>query len=759
MIWTLLAAHVVVTAVVAAVGHRWGRKVFVVAALPPAMTAAWAVWRLGEPNAVTAEMAWVDGLDLELAFAVGPLSTLLTLVVSGVGMLVLVYSAGYFSTGTDGSGRFAATLLAFSAAMVGLVWADSVWTLFVFWELTSVTSFLLVGHKTTDPVARLAARRALLITVAGGLALLAGFVVVADAAGTSRLSQMSPVEGTAATVAAVLVLGAAATKSAQVPFHVWLPGAMAAPTPVSAYLHSATMVKAGVVLVAMATPVLGAVEVWKPLGLGFGLVSMIWGAVGALRHRDAKLILAWGTVSQLGLMIALLAAGTGKAAFAVISLLAAHAVFKAALFMVVGEIDVRTGTRNIDELSGLWRSMPAACTVAILSGASMAGVPPLLGFPAKEAAIEAVLGLSGAEAWIVAGTVIVGSVLTVAYTTRLIIGLFGPAAGPAPTPVAPSRPAMSVPIGLLGTASVAGFVFVGGVTELVRAAAVDIDPLAEAYSLLRWPGLTTALLVSVGVVLAGTLGGVWLGRRDQAVPCSVGAHVVDAGTDAVLAGARRLTGRVQHGSLPFYVATMAVTAVFASVPFVFVIDAGAMYRWDNGGQAVLAVLVVAAAITVAIVDSRLGAALGLGAVGLGVAGLFVAQGAPDLVLTQLLVETVIVVGFVVGLGHLSRRFPQMGHLWRGVRITVAGTVGLAVTIALLVAASNRTGSSSIETLATEAVEEGGGNNVVNVILTDMRALDTLAEIVVLVVVAIGILALARPRRPPIGPAQFAKEPT
>ncbi|MDH3707014.1 MAG: proton-conducting transporter membrane subunit, partial [Acidimicrobiia bacterium] len=487
MIWTLLGAHVVIAAVVGAVGHRWGRRAFVIAALPPALTAAWAGWRLGEPKAATGEVSWVDGLDLEVAFAVGPLAALLTVVVSGIGMLVLVYSAGYFTAGSDGLGRFAATLLAFSAAMVGLVWADSVWTLFVFWELTSVTSFLLVGHKTTDPVARLAARRALLITAAGGLALLAGFVVVADAAGTARLSEMGPVDGTAATVAAVLVLGAAATKSAQVPFHVWLPGAMAAPTPVSAYLHSATMVKAGVVLVAMAAPVLGAVEVWKPLGLGFGLVSMIWGAFGALRHRDAKLILAWGTVSQLGLMIALLAVGTGKATFAAISLLAAHAVFKAALFMIVGEIDVRTGTRNIDELSGLWRSMPAAFAVAVVSGASMAGVPPLLGFAAKEAAIEAVLGLSAVEAWVVGGTVIVGSVLTVAYTTRLLIGLFGPVASPVPTPVAPSRRSMSAPSRLLGAASVVGFVFLGAVADVVRLAAVEIDAAAEAYSLLRWP--------------------------------------------------------------------------------------------------------------------------------------------------------------------------------------------------------------------------------------------------------------------------------
>ena len=397
MIWFLLGLHLAVCAALAFMGERLGKRVFVVAAVPPAITALWAFGRLGADEPVTADLPWVPGLDLSFTFAVGPVAALMTVIVSGIGVAVFVYSIGYFGPTATNLGRFATTLLAFSTAMVGLVWSDSVWTLFVFWELTSVTSFLLVGFKNTDPVARLAARRALLITVGGGLALLAAFVLITDATGTTRLSEMEPVEGTAATVAAILVLAAAATKSAQVPFHVWLPGAMAAPTPVSAYLHSATMVKAGVVLVALTSPVFSEVAVWKPLGLALGLASMVWGAIGALRQVDAKLILAWGTVSQLGLMISLLSMGSAKAAFAAIAILTAHAVFKAALFMVIGEVDVRAGTRDVRQLSGLWRSMPVAFGVALVSGASMAGVPPLLGFPAKEAAIEAVLGTSGLE--------------------------------------------------------------------------------------------------------------------------------------------------------------------------------------------------------------------------------------------------------------------------------------------------------------------------------------------------------------------------
>ncbi len=745
VIWLLLAAHVAVCGLLGLSGDRLGRRIFWLAAVPPAVTTAWALARLGETVPDTAELDWVRGLDLGFSFSVGPLGALMTVVVSGIGVAVFVYSYGYFSPGTPGLGRFATTLLAFSTAMVGLVWSDSVWTLFVFWELTSITSFLLVGHKNTDPVARAAARRALLITASGGLALLAGFVLVVDATGVTRLSQMPPVSGAGATAAAVLVMVAAATKSAQVPFHVWLPGAMAAPTPVSAYLHSATMVKAGVVLVALGSPVFSEVGVWKPLGLTFGLASVVWGAVGALRHVDAKLILAWGTVSQLGLMIALLSLGSSKATFAAISILAAHAVFKAALFMVVGEVDVRTGTRDISELSGLWRSMPVAFAVAIVSAASMAGVPPLLGFAAKEAAVEAVLGLSGAEALVVGGLVIGGSVLTVAYSLRLVLGVFT-GTGPA-TPVQPSRPAMRLPTALLGVGSVAGFVALGWVTGVVRPAAVQIDPKADVYELLRWPGLTDAFVVSMGIVGAGAVLGLVLARRVSSVPDPVGATFVDALIDGVLVVARRVTGRVQHGSLPVYVATMALTAALATVPFATALDLDVLYRWDNPTQAVLAVLVVAAALTAAVVGSRLGAALGLGAVGIGVSGLFVAQGAPDLALTQLLVETVVVVGFVVGLGHLARRFPPVGHVWRGIRIAVAATVGISVAIALASSVSNPQGAAPLEALTDQGVEEGGGNNLVNVILTDIRALDTLGEVVVLIVVAVGILALARPRRP------------
>jgi len=522
------------------------------------------------------------------------------------------------------------------------------------------------------------------------------------------------------------------------------------------------MVKAGVILVAVIAPAFQDTEVWKPLGLSFGLATMVWGAIGALRHVDAKLILAWGTVSQLGLLIALLAIGTPKATFAAISILVAHAIFKAALFMVVGEVDVRAGTRNINDLSGLRRAMPITFVVAVISGASMAGIPPLLGFPTKEAAIEAVLGLSGAEFWIVGGLVIGGSVLTVAYTTRLLIGMF---ASNEPMPdreIAPRRPAMSAPEVVLAAASVLGFVALGWVTGVVRPAVVTVSPKAEVYSLLRWPGLTDAFITSFVVVAFGLLIGALLARRHvESGPVARGAANVDWTIDGVALLARQVAGRVQHGSLPLYLATTVLVVCVAAVPFVGEIDPDTLYWWDNPAEAVLVVMIVAAAISATRVSSRLGAALVLGGVGFSVAGLFVAYGAPDLVLTQLLVETVIVVGFVVGLGRLATKFPTPTRLWLAGRVVIAGAMGTAVAVALAGSAGNPVGDAPVRQLAETAQRDGGGDNVVNVILTDTRALDTFGEVIVLMVVAVGILTLSTKRgrtRPTTSTSAGAVEP-
>ena len=763
MFW-LFVFHLVACTAVMLSGDRLGRWSFAVVAAPMLASAVVALEALVNRRSEDLTAQWVEGLDLTIAARLDSFTSLLLLLVSGIGVLVCAYSTGYFSATTVGVGRFAATLLAFSTAMAGLVVSDTAWTMFIFWELTSITSFLLVGHKRTDCGARTAARRALVITASGGLALLAGFVALLDLSPGARLGTLEPVTGGWATAAAILILVAAATKSAQVPFHVWLPGAMAAPTPVSAYLHSATMVKAGVVLVAVAAPALGDTAIWTPLGVTFGAVSMVWGAIGALRQVDAKLIMAWGTVSQLGLMIALLSLGSPKATFAAISIVVAHAVFKAALFMVVGEIDVRTGTRDIRELRGLRRSMPVAFGVTVLTAASMAGVPPLLGFPAKEAAVEAALGLTGGQRFVVLAVIIGGSILTVAYTARFLIGVFGDGAGAGvgtgdaadtgsicstePTPVKAARPMLAAPSVVLAVLSLGGFVGLGWVTGIVRDASVVLDPKAEVYSLFRWPGLTDAFLVSVGIVAAGGALGVFVATRVRnAAPRTLGADASDSGIDQVVVVARIVAARVQHGSLPGYVMTIVATASLAAIPFLWSLDSGDLYAWDHPAQALLAIFVVGAAIAATRVRTRLGAALVLGSIGFAITGLFVTSGAPDLVLTQLLVETVVVVGFVVGLGRLTTTFPFLGGLWFTSRVVVSALAAGAVTVALIASSGRLTipapGSSITERLRAEAVDEGGGNNIVNVVLTDVRALDTLGEIIVLLVVALGIVSLTR----------------
>ena len=749
MPFLILLAHIGAAFAAAVLAGRSRLAAVLVAALAPASAAIWGLAALLDPGtARSASFAWVEGLQLGFDFELSPIAALLTFAIGSIGTLIVVYAHGYFAHPELTLGRFLATLTIFGGSMLGLVWADSVWTLFLFWEATSVTSFLLVGHKHAGLGARTAARRALMITGAGGLVLLAAMMVLIDATGTHLLSEMEPATGTAATVAAVLLVIAAATKSALVPFHVWLPGAMAAPTPVSAYLHSATMVKAGVVLIAVVSPVLGDTDAFRYLAVGLGALTMFWGAIGALRQRDAKLILAWGTVSQLGFLVLLFGIGSAKATFAGVAVLTAHAVFKAGLFMVVGEVDVRTGTRNIDELGGLAGSMPIAATVATLCGLSMAGVPPLLGFPAKEAAVEAALGLAGAERVIIGGAIIAGSVLTVAYTAHFLLGVFGPAADGSTTAVRPRRIAMTIPAGLLAVVSVLGWLFDGTASKPITRAAAALNPKADVYELINWPGATTAFFVSVAIVVAGAALGLARSRVALRVPDTIGANAADRALDDTLVFARRITARVQHGSLPVYVLTMAFVIAAASTIFVRpALDSlGDLRLTDSPGQLALAIATVVAAWGCTRVDSRIGAALALGVVGLTVTGLFVVHGAPDLVLTQLLVETVIVVGFVIGLGRLRRSFPETGARWQQIRAAVAALCAAGVAAALIAAegAASSATAPPTERLVTEAVDEGGGNNIVNVILTDVRALDTLGEIVVLAVAALGVIALGRP---------------
>ena len=752
----LLGLHALLAALGPALGRRLGRRVLLLCAVAPAATVVWAAGHAGgvlDGRPVTEARPWLGALGLELAFRLDGFALLMVALVSGIGVAVFAYAASYFSPRPD-LGRFAGLLTAFAGSMLGLVLTDNLLVLYVCWELTSITSYLLIGFDDTKAVSRAAALQALLITGAGGLAMLAGFVLLGQAAGTYRLSAIlaAPPSGTAVGVAAALVLLGAFTKSAQVPFHSWLPGAMAAPTPVSAYLHSATMVKAGVYLIARFAPALAPVVAWwRPVVVTVGVVTMLVGGLTALRQHDVKLLLAHGTVSQLGFLVALLGAGWEEATFAGAALLLAHGLFKATLFMTVGIVDHAAHTRDLRHLSGVHATLRPVAVTAAIAIASMAGLPPFLGFVAKEAGLEAILHEGDRGLAVLVG-IVAGSALTAAYGARYLWGAFATKQGATapfePTPVDRPGRAILAPAVVLTVATVVLGAVPALADPLVEAAATSLDPTVEGVHLELWHGLTVALGLSALAITVGA--SLHLRRaaveRLQARMPSVpsGAQVYQVALAGTLRLADRITGVVQSGSLPRYLQVTLVTLL--ALPGVALLRGPGipddLPLAENPLQVVVAVLVLGAALAAATTRRRFAAVLALGGVGYGIAVLFVVQGAPDLALTQLLVETLVVVIFVLVLRHLPERFSRSPRrLSSASRAVVAGGVGVFVAAFALIAGESRTEPSVSDELVARSLPEGGGRNVVNVILVDFRGLDTLGEITVLAVAALGIASL------------------
>ena len=754
----LLGLHAALAVVAPAAGRRLGPRVFWLCSVAPAVTLIWVLSHVPgvrERNPVEQSVEWVPGLGLGLDLRMDGFSLLMAALISGVGVLVFAYSRWYFSD-RPGLGRFAGTLTAFAGAMLGVVLADNLLVLYVFWELTSVTSYLLIGFEDDKGAARAAALHALLVTAAGGLAMLGGFVLVGQAAGTYSLSAIlsDPPSGTVVSAGLMLVLLGAFTKSAQAPFHSWLPGAMAAPPPVSAYLHSATMVKAGVYLIARLAPAFSVtVGFWRPLVITVGLVTMLLGGYRALRQHDLKLLLAYGTVSQLGLMVVLVGAGRPDLTFAGAALILAHSLFKAALFLVVGVVDHQAHSRDLRVLTGLGARMPATFAMAAVTVASMAGIPPLLGFISKEAVYEAMLhtGSGAGDAVAVLG-VVLGSALTFAYGARFLWGAFAvkPALssgeGVGPDVPAPRWPLVA-PAALLAILTVAFGLLPALASGVVEAAGSSLDPRIEDLHLVLWHGVTPALGLSALTLAIGA--GLYIKRsavervqnRLPAVPSAFGAY--HASVAALNHIAARITGIVQSGSLPTYIGIILLTLLV--LPGIALVGVGlpdGITLAESPLQVAVVALVIAAAAGAALARRRFAAVLFLGGVGYGVAILFLIQGAPDLALTQILVETLALVIFVLVLRHLPERFePEPWRLRQGMRLAVSAGMGLFVAAFILVAAGSRTEEPISDEFLARALPEGGGRNVVNVILTDFRGLDTMGEITVLTVAALGIASL------------------
>ncbi|WP_405691790.1 Na+/H+ antiporter subunit A [Streptomyces sp. NBC_01185] len=749
----LIVSHFVLAACASPLVRRLGRLAFVVLALPPAAATVWAATRwagAADGKAVTWSWEWIGTYDVSVALRLDALAELMVLLAAGVGMLVLLYCASYFSDDTPQLAAFAGNLLAFAGAMLALVLADDLITLYVFWELTTVFSYLLIGHTSTRKQNRRSALQALTVTTLGGLAMLVGFLILGQAAGTYRISAIvaDPPEPTlAVSVAVVLVLCGALSKSAIWPFSLWLPNAMAAPTPVSAYLHAAAMVKAGVYLVARLAPGFADIPVWRPVVLLLGGATMLLGGWRALRLNDLKLVLAYGTVSQLGFLTVLAGAGNRDAALAAAAMILAHALFKAALFLVVGIVDHAAGTRDLRALSGLGRTMPFLCAVAVLSAASMAAVPPLLGFAAKEAAFEAMLSGGTADRWALA-VLVAGSVLTVAYTLRFVWGAFARKAGVTDTPVHRAGVALVAPPAVL---ALAGLVLGPGVgwTDRLFAAYADVFPApAHAYHLALWHGFGTVLLLSAlawagGAVLFAGRGTVTRVSRRIAWPTADGVF------GHLLLGLERLalqvTGFVQRGSLSGYLAITMVVMLTGQLAVLFTDrpweGAVAPRVWDTPLQGAVAVLTCAAALSCLTVSRRMKAVVLAGLTGYGTALLFVVQGAPDLALTQFCVETVSMIVFVLVLRRMPVRFEESIGTWRRlVRIPVAlgaaATVGVAVWAAGAARIAEPAGAAMVEEVAHHGLKD-----VVATILVDLRAWDTMGESAVLAAAAIGVTSL------------------
>ncbi len=718
----------------------------------------------GAGEALRFSTPWVPSAGITLSFYIDGLSLLFALLILGIGAFIVLYASAYLKGHAD-LGRFLMFILLFMGSMLGLVLADNVVTLFVFWELTSVTSFLLIGFNHQSPRSRRAALQALAVTGGGGLALLAGLLWMAQIGGSMELSELlasGDVFRDHASYAPILilVLAGAFTKSAQTPFHFWLPNAMEAPTPVSAYLHSATMVKAGVYLLARMNPGLGGTEMWQSTLVIFGGATFVLGAILALRNTDLKLMLAQTTVASLGLLVMLIGLGDQYALEAAMAYLLAHSLFKGALFMVAGAVDHGTGTREVTRLSGLARPMPLTAFAALLAALSMSGLPPFFGFIAKEFAYKATL--DGVWTYGVTAIALLGNALLFAVAFRVGVTPFIGARSETPKPAHEGSLSLWLGPVILAVLGLFAGPWNGQVETLFIGPAVSaVAGAPTAVDLYLWSGFGMPVVLSAATVGLGVL----LWWRAAALQRGLAALLdrlwgVDQGYDQFMDGlvalARRVTGALQTGSLRRYLLiSFFVVAAALIAPIVLVDGAGGtlsappvnFYVWGVAGLTILGGLAIM------VTRSRLVAILSMGVLGLGVAFIFLLFGAPDLAFTQLMVETL----SVVILALVIARLPIQGKDWRGwPRATRDGALaiafGAAVTTLLLSITSGPLDLTLSEYFAAKSYTEAYGRNIVNVILVDFRALDTLGEIGVVVIAGVAVLALLAPvlRRTSLG---------
>ncbi|WP_449621718.1 Na+/H+ antiporter subunit A [Robertmurraya sp. Marseille-Q9965] len=733
-------------------------------------------------NTRTATLPWLPAYDINFTIYMDGLSLLFALIIAGIGALVVLYSIYYMSKHREALHNFYVYLLMFMGAMLGLVFSDNIFVLYVFWELTSVSSFLLIAYWYQREKSRYGAQKSMLITIFGGLAMLAGFIILSMIADTYSIRTLISSEtlntNTLFIPAMILILIGAFTKSAQFPFSIWLPDAMEAPTPISAYLHSATMVKAGIYLVARLTPVFGGEAVWFWLVSGIGLITLLYGSINAVRQTDLKALLAYSTISQLGLIMSLLGMGSGAlyfgygdesfvyavAIFAAIFHLLNHATFKGSLFMVVGIIDHETGTRDIRKLGGLMHLMPISFTLTVIGGFAMAGLPPFNGFLSKEMFFTAVLNTAEKSIFNLATLGIlfpiiawVASVFTFIYSMILVFKTFR---GKRKF-VRVDKQVHEAPIGMLLSPMILGalvlgiFFFPNIVSKYLLTPAWEsvLPTLAGDLSvkISPWHGFNLELMMTIGVVVLGTVMyrflKKWYGLYDYYPDSLTINHFYNLGLQSLEAISEKTTNRYMTGFIRDY-----LVYIFA---FIIVVVGGALWKFGgvtidhptdahvNVYEAGIIVAMVISAVTVLFSKSRMTSVIAVGALGFLVSFLFVLFRAPDLALTQLVVETVTTVLFLLCFYHLPELRKEMSRIpFKVTNAIISIGVGVIVTIVALSANGTRL-FDSISTYYEDSYKLAGAKNIVNAILVDFRGVDTMLEILVLTMAGLGVYTLIK----------------
>lgn len=740
--------------------------------LVPAGAAAWFFSRIplvANGGSLEERFHWAPSLGADLVFRLDGLSLLFSLLITCIGTVVSLYAVGYFHT-ESAYRKFYPAFFAFMGAMLGVVLSDNLIALFVFWELTSLSSYYLIGYYHERESARKAALQALIITGGGGLLLLAGFLMMGLAGQSFEISKL---QGSAELLRAspfylwivIGVLMGTFTKSAQAPFHFWLPGAMAAPTPVSAYLHSATMVKAGIYLMARLTPVLGGTPVWQVTIAAVGLFTFALGAWKSPLQLDLKRLLASSTVSGLGLLTFLIGLGSPLALKAMLSFLVVHALYKAALFLTVGNIDHAVSSRDVMELGGLGRKMPWTTLTAGLSAIAMMGLPPALGFLAKEILYESALepafggtSLGGFVSFCSPIVLVVGNAWI--FAAAVIVG-FRPFF---------TRPATAIPGSLAEKAHEAApgmwlgplVLAVAGISFGIMATLIPTSVLKAGVSAMGfhvkdepfhfWHGLTVSFFMSLATFALGIAVAIWHSsyvkkRRWPVTLFTWPVHGEDAFEfllDRLLIFAKWLTQTLQNGRLSFYLLTTAsvcLLALFMSLPGGLPMSGPHPFVIPSIPYVLAVFLCISGTLIILRASSALTAIVALGSVGYGVSLFFGDQGAPDLALTQVAVETLSVLLFAYTLHRLPVYAPRSVRGARGLHVLIALAFGLFLFIVTLLATETQITSRLSGFFAEKSLAEAHGHNIVNVILVDFRGLDTMGEITVLGIAALGVTAL------------------